>query len=224
MIKILITLALLLDSILTGITIKSVDISKESLYGYSEEISSAFVELNLTEKEIKPTIYFKNIPFRGSTLTEKSNYYRVCSSNIELSTKYKYKHNPLYGTPDIIVTLAHEMTHMYQGIDCGKSVPIVEKEATINDILVLNKLSDDDFYKIALLWQLRELAIIRAIDESCGNNESSDWTIKLSKQANELYGKVTCSTAKNRRFYTDALLEIMEYYPEIIENATKQIK
>lgn len=210
MLQILVIIILALDVLLGSFSYKPIEPTKENISSWVEEMSPIFVDLGYGDKELTPYVRFQNLPYRGSTLAERSNAVRVCSKNLELSTYYKYKKNILYGTPDIVGTLTHEMAHMYQGVKCMRDDFSVERDATLNDIKVLKELSNNEFYKVALLWQLRELSITYTIDEYCKQNLSRDWIKYLSEDAQKRYGKLTCSSASERRPYTSVIPILIE--------------
>jgi len=203
MIQTLIALALALDALIAGRPAIAVDPTKAALYQAADDLAPIFEEMGYPY--IEPVITFENLGARGRGAVYipywQVNHY--CGHRIAIGMQYRYPNYELYGTPDILATLAHEMAHTYQGVLCERKVSTVEEDATVMGLVAMEAAGYDD----ALLWQLRELMILRALDEDCSDRA---WMDKLSKQARDIYGDTSCLEATGRRAYTQAILTIMD--------------
>lgn len=205
MLEYLITLVFLLELMITSTT---VDPTKENLYKWKEDLTPAFVSLGYAPiKDI--SITWESISARGAT---KSPFHQSihdwCGPVIGIQTTYRYDHTPTYGTPEVVWVLAHELAHVYQGAEC--SMWYSERKANAAALAALFS-GKDELYWQAGIWMLRELAIVRAVDESCKQKEDYHlWLNKLSDQTLEIYGNIKCWQVSGYREYSVALDEIID--------------
>lgn len=203
MFQLLVLIVLMLDVLLGGMTPVKADPTKENLYSYASELNTAFE--NMGYNKLEPIITFENL--KGAKGASDAPYWQVnayCGQDIAIGMQYRYPSYKFYNTIDIVPTLAHEMSHMYQGVNCDTKT--VETDATLIGLRALSKMPKNSIYYQALLWQLRDLAIMRALDEKCDKT----WMKDLSEEAQSLYGDTTCGYARSRHFYTDALISILK--------------
>jgi len=200
--QILISIALLLDALLAGAKPYSIEPSKEILYAAADQLTPAYTDMGFAPLE--PSITFENLKsYRGAASVPYWQVNTYCGTDIAIGMQYRYPSYEYYGSIDMLVTLAHEMGHMYQGVMCGSKT--VEADATLMNLAAMDSL-DDPVWDQAVLWQMRELAITRALAEDCDRS----WMADLSDDAKRLYGDMTCGSARARSAYTDALVVILK--------------
>lgn len=88
-----------------------------------------------------------------------------CTQVIALNATLRYLHNTWYGTTMYISTLAHEITHTYQGMICTGNDALVESTAELGAMALLGELAKDNpDAERALVYILRHRLIQAALE------------------------------------------------------------
>lgn len=199
MFQLFVLIALMLDALIAGRPEVSVETTKPALYEVVDDLTPAFLDMGF--EPITPTITFENMGGGyGRVKVPIWQVYFVCSKDLEIGMQFRYENFKYHDTPFLHAVVAHELAHNYQGARC--MMPNLERDAVIMDLVALQ----NSEYTDALLWQLREFAVMRALEEKCDRT----WMSKLSEQGQALYGKTSCSTARSYHRYTQALVDIIE--------------
>lgn len=207
--QILISIALMLDALLAGMAPIQVEPTKDTLYGAAERLTPGYTEQGFTQ--LTPHITFENL--KGNRGAASVPYWQAnlyCGLDISVGMQYRYPSYKFYGTPDILAVVAHEMAHMYQGVMCGSKT--VETDATLMALSAMDSLEDPVWDRV-VLWQMRELAIVRALSEDCDRA----WMKDLSDEARQLYGDMSCGDARDRDQYSEALIVLLQDEDGIVD-------
>lgn len=151
---------------------------KVDLAPYIESLEDAYVELGVPYSK---EIYFEYRPFPvrvlGATKTRGDG---SCMQTVALNTTLRIPSHPLYGSPEPIATLAHEVAHVYQGAGCMDSAMAAESNAEVGMFLSLAYLAEtDDNAKAALIYELRREVILAALNLSKQQGLGADIVLNI---------------------------------------------
>lgn len=193
--SVFIALAMFLDALLMS-TPKMPTYTPET---YLRILSDDFVELGGSDRPI--TIFYDNITSIADTRVPLFQQNKWCGRIVSVSTRFRYPDDVLYDTPALFAVIAHERSHVLQGVNCDRK--IAETEAELISWYVLGQHPNRYSHRRALLWSLRESAILSALEENCDHT----WIKDMSSEAWELYSNATCG---GREKYTNALELLLE--------------
>jgi hypothetical protein len=171
-----------LDAIWTSMPAQEYPLDKQAVRTWLAEINEVTDDTLLGERQHDMSVSFQVFPVNvlGATRLDPELRPRVhsshemrsrgrqslgCTQAVAINATLRYPNNTWYGTTMYISTLAHEITHTYQGMICTANDEWVESTAEIGALAMLGELAEDDEdAERALVYILRHRLIQAALD------------------------------------------------------------
>jgi len=232
-----------LDTLWATSNFSSMDfvLSKATLTQYVHDIEGFPKALGITDRVLPITAEFQLLPgpdndgrWLGGTYTDpelpagyvqrleafrRGKPSRGCTQHIILNGRLRYAHNPFFGTPLWMGTVAHESIHVSQGILCISSNTEVETMAELGSWLLLAAHADTweqqtsaIFSEAALIYDLRHRSIQAVLDLYYQAEKEPKFLEYLHlTEAEYLYYKELSPAwlAAHRAYWTDSIILLL---------------